>query len=671
MQNAQILGPKYYVFILILTTFRLVIFWQECYNKGSEGVLTPGQSFYDGWNDNVFDDAFEFFGAHPVKKDGKEKTVFRVWAPSAAAVSVIGDFNGWQNNACLMKWCGRGIWEATVDGFYEYDAYKFAITTKWGEVLHKADPFAFHTETPPKTASKLYRIEGYEWQDSDWLTKRKATSHYSQPINIYEVHLGSWQRFSNGQTLDYITAAHRLGNYAKEMGYTHVELLPITEHPFDGSWGYQVTGYFAPTSRFGSPKDFMCFVDILHQNGIGVILDWVPAHFPKDAFGLFRFDGTPLYEYSDPRKGEHRQWGTAVFDYGKNEILSFLISSARFWLEKYHLDGLRVDAVASMLYLDYGRQGNDWCPNIYGGHENLEAVEFLKRLSHHLFGFDESILLIAEESTAWPGVTRPTYFDGLGFNFKWNMGWMNDMLSYMSLDPLWRKYHQRYITFSFFYAFSENYILPLSHDEVVHGKGSMIAKMPGDYHQKFMGLRAFYAYMIAHPGKKLLFMGQEFGQFDEWKYNDSLQWNLLEFDSHRSLQGFVKALNSFYLNSPPLWEKDISYEGFCWICGEDTEQSIVAFRRKGVSEELIVICNFVPVGRRNYRLGLPFEGEYSLVFSSDDKSFGGSDGALKKVISEKIPFHGLEYSAEFEIPPLSVVFYKLNTGIGGSLFADK
>lgn len=602
--------------------------------------------------------AWEFMGAHAARKDGARGAVFRVWAPNARAVAVTGDFCGWDISGSPCQPIGCGVWEGFVPGLKEYDGYKFAVTRQDGTTVLKSDPYAFHTETPPANASKIYDPAGYAWHDGDWMKARETRDLYNSPMNIYEVHAGSWRRYPNGAFLDYPSLARELAAYVKEMGYTHVELMPLGEYPFEGSWGYQVTGYFAPTSRYGTPKDFCNFVNILHENGIGVILDWVPAHFPKDEFGLWNFDGTACYEYADPKKGEHKGWGTAVFDFGRGEVRSFLISSALWWLRQYHVDGLRVDAVASMLYLDYDRRPGEWIPNVYGGHENLEAIDFLRMLNEAVFREVPNPLMIAEESTAWPMVTKPTDIGGLGFNFKWNMGWMNDMLRYASLDPLYRKYNHDSLTFSFFYAFSENFILPLSHDEVVHGKCSMIGKMPGEYEEKFAGLRAFYAYMMAHPGKKLTFMGQEFAQFSEWNYQSPLDWMLLDYEKHAGMQTFSKRLNGFYRDTPAFWENDASWEGFSWISNDDRDQSVIAFRRIDRSGgEIITVCNFVPVGREGYRIGVPYEGTYSVVLNTDDAAFGGSSGGPPAVYkSEPVPMHGMEQSIALTLPPSSVLY---------------
>ncbi len=599
-------------------------------------------------------DAYNYLGSH-FMEDG---VVFRLWAPHATSVSVVGDFNDWSVGAHpMVRITDGGIWETTIPGVTQFATYKYAVTTSAGEVRMKSDPYAFHWETPPGNASKVYDLSGYQWQDAAWQKAKTKEEIYHRPVNIYEVHAGSWRQYEDGSHFDYVKLAQELSDYVVNMGYTHVELLPISEYPFDGSWGYQVAGYFAPTSRYGTPHDFMRFVDIMHSKGIGVILDWVPAHFPKDGFGLYQFDGAPCYEYADPRKGEHKEWGTCVFDYGRNEVISFLTSSAIFWLEQFHVDGLRVDAVASMLYLDYNRQNGDWIANQYGGHENLEAVAFLQHVNQEVFARFPYTLMIAEESTAWPLVSKPTDIGGLGFNFKWNMGWMNDMIHYMSLDPIHRKYHHDSLTFSFFYAFSENFVLPISHDEVVHGKCSLINKMPGDYEMKFAGLRAFYAYMMAHPGKKLLFMGQEFAQFIEWNYANELDWLLLEYERHQQMQNYVRTLNHFYLDHAALWQIDYSWEGFQWIANDDKDQSVIAFRRIDASgHELVVICNFVPVTRENYRIGVPFAGTYKVVLNSDAADFGGEGRGELSVKSEAIPMHGFEQSIALTLPALSVLY---------------
>ena len=611
--------------------------------------------YFDDFSCTVKSDAYKYLGSF-LKDD---TALFRVWAPNAKFVSVVGDFNAWNTLAAPMKKIADGVWEVKIKGLSNFEIYKYAITSPDGRITLKSDPYARHFETAPNNASKLYADDGFIWGDSEWCSHKKGKNTLSSPINIYEVHLGSWRRFADGNTYDYITAARELVKYIKQMGYTHIELMPLTEYPFEGSWGYQVSGYFAPTSRYGTPADFKQFINIMHQNGIGVILDWVPAHFPKDEFGLYRFDGTPCYEYSDPRKGEHKEWGTAVFDYGRPQVMSFLISSAVMWIKEYHIDGLRVDAVASMLYLDYGRQGGDWVPNSYGGRENLEAVEFLKQLNTAAYAADPDIMMIAEESTAWPLVSKPPIDGGLGFTYKWNMGWMNDMLRYMSLDPLFRKHNHDCLTFSFFYAFSENFILPISHDEVVHGKCSMIEKMPGEYEDKFKNLRAFYAYMMAHPGKKLLFMGQEFAQFIEWNYKQELDWLLLDYEPHRQMQEFIKELNKFYLKNKSFWEVDYSWEGFEWISSDDYSQSVISFiRRDSDKNEIICVCNFVPVLREDYRIGVPRKGVYRELFSTDSVRFGGKSKEPASYKSEPIPMHGRENSIAIKLPPLSVTYFK-------------
>lgn len=623
--------------------------------KHSENDV-PLYLFHEGSNSN----AYEYFGSH---RKNKNTVVFRVWAPDAKNVSVTGDFNDWSETENLMKPLKNsgGVWEAEIKNIKPYDMYKYCITAADGRTLMKCDPYGFHMETRPGTATKYYEIDDcYEWHDEKWVEGRNGKNIYESPVNIYEIHAGSWKQYDDGNFYSYRALADSLVPYVKKMGYTHIEFMPLTEYPFDGSWGYQVTGYFAATSRYGEPKDLMYLVDKCHENGIGVILDWVPAHFPKDANGLYEFDGGPLYEYSDPRKGEHYGWGTRVFDFGKNEVRSFLMSSASFWLKKYHLDGIRIDAVASMLYLDYDRKDGEWVPNKNGGNENLEAVEFLQKLNENIFRDFPYAMMIAEESTSWPMVTKPVFSGGLGFNFKWNMGWMNDILRYFSLDGFFRKYNHDCITFSMFYAFSENFVLPISHDEVVHGKKSLIDKMPGSYDEKFAGVRAFLGYMMAHPGKKLMFMGQEFGQFIEWNYEKGLDWLLLDYPKHRALQNYFKKINEFYKANPAFWQIDYSWEGFSWISSDDKDNSVIAFRRideKG--KEIIVVCNFTNVERCDYRIGIPKKGAYKIVFNSDDVEFGGEGKGNKgKLKTESINMHGFEQSISLDLPPMSAIYIK-------------
>lgn len=623
--------------------------------KHSENDV-PLYLFHEGSNSN----AYEYFGSH---RKNKNTVVFRVWAPDAKNVSVTGDFNNWSETENPMKPLKNsgGVWEAEIKNIKPYDMYKYCITAADGRTLMKCDPYGFHMETRPGTATKYYEIDDcYEWHDEKWVEARNGKNIYESPVNIYEIHAGSWKQYDDGNFYSYRALADALVPYVKKMGYTHIEFMPLTEYPFDGSWGYQVTGYFAATSRYGEPKDLMYLVDKCHENGIGVILDWVPAHFPKDANGLYEFDGGPLYEYSDPRKGEHYGWGTRVFDFGKNEVRSFLMSSASFWLKKYHLDGIRIDAVASMLYLDYDRKDGEWVPNKNGGNENLEAVEFLQKLNENIFRDFPYAMMIAEESTSWSMVTKPVFSGGLGFNFKWNMGWMNDILRYFSLDGFFRKYNHDCITFSMFYAFSENFVLPISHDEVVHGKKSLIDKMPGSYDEKFAGVRAFLGYMMAHPGKKLMFMGQEFGQFIEWNYEKGLDWLLLDYPKHRALQNYFKKINEFYKANPAFWQIDYSWEGFSWISSDDKDNSVIAFRRideKG--KEIIVVCNFTNVERCDYRIGIPKKGAYKIVFNSDDVDFGGEGKGNKgKLKTESINMHGFEQSISLDLPPMSAIYIK-------------
>ena len=604
--------------------------------------------------------AYAILGCHRAQCDGKNGYIFRVWAPHAQGVSVTGDWNFWNPDDLPMTYLEYGVWEAFSVYAKEGDAYKFCVRRANGSTVYKSDPYGFRTCALPDTSNRVCTLEGFEWNDTAYRRQQAKRHLLDSPMNIYEMHFGSWRRKPDGSCYRYDELADELIPYLLDMGYTHVELMPITEYPYDPSWGYQVTGYYAPTARYGSPQQFMTFVDKCHRAGIGVLLDWVPAHFPKDENGLYEFDGTCCYELSDPMMNEHPDWSTRIFDFGKGEVQSFLISNAVYWLEQYHVDGLRVDAMASMLYLDYGRR--DFRPNKFGGRENLEAIAFLRKLNRAVFSVRRNAITAAEESTAFPMVTKPDYDGGLGFLFKWNMGWMNDMLQYMSLDPLWRKGSHNDLTFSMTYAYSENFILPLSHDEVVHGKGSLINKMPGEYDAKFQNLRAFYGFMMAHPGKKLSFMGNEFAQFIEWRHYEQLEWMLLDYDRHRQMHDWVRDLNHFYLDHSCMWNNDSDWNGFRWISADDNANSVVAFRRiDRRGRELICICNFCPVLREHYRLGLPKPGQYEPVLSSDDLKYGGSGTELLTVTAEREPMHGLQYSGEFTLAPLSAMFYQRKT----------
>ena len=613
-------------------------------------------AFYGGTNS----EAYRYLGAHRTRRAGKDGYVFRVWAPNAAYVSVVGDFCAWNGYDHPMTRNADGFWECFVAGLKRYDTYKFAVTSQRGDTVLKTDPYAFHAETRPGTAGKLYDLGGYRWGDDEWRKNRAKAPIDRSPLNIYEVHLGSWRRRENGDFYDYRTLAHELADYVLDLGYNCVELMPVTEYPLDDSWGYQCTGYFAATSRYGTPKDFMYFVDHLHRKGISVLLDWVPAHFCKDEHGLIDFDGTSCYEYADPNKREHEGWGTRVFDYGRGEVRSFLLSSAAFWLREFHLDGLRVDAVASMLYLDYGRENGRWTPNKDGGHENLEAIDFLRALNETAFSVDPNVLMVAEESTAWPLVTRPAKDGGLGFNLKWNMGWMNDMCHYLKLDPWFRQFHHKDITFSLMYAFSENFVLPISHDEVVHMKGSLRGKMPGDNWQQLAGVRAFTAYLLAHPGKKLTFMGAELGQWHEWDFASQLDWYLLENQENQQTQQFFKDINRFYLSQSPLWSIDFSWEGFEWLVADDNCNNVVVFvRRDREGRELIAAVNFSPVGQAEYRFGVPPKKTYREVFTTDLAAYGGTGDWCngEPIETEGIPSHGKPCSLCVKIPPLGAAFF--------------
>lgn len=629
---------------------------------------------------------YEKLGAHAMEMDGVAGVYFAVWAPNARNASLLCDRNHWDGRKHQMRKMEGGIWDIFIPEVKVGDSYKFEIKNWDGHIYEKSDPYGYQQEVRPKTASIVTDLEAYDWKDADWLEKRRTTDTLKHPISVYEVHLGSWlhENFDKPGThydgtpapvvevtelkpgarfLTYRELAERLIPYVKELGFTHIELLPVAEHPFDGSWGYQVTGYYAATSRYGTPEDLMYFIDQCHQEDIGVIVDWVPGHFPKDGHGLAAFDGTCLYEHEDPRKGEHKEWGTLVFNYGRNEVRNFLVSNALFWFDKYHIDGIRVDAVASMLYLDYCREDGEWLPNEYGGRENIEAADFLRQVNHLLFSYYPGTLSIAEESTAWPMVSWPTYVGGLGFNLKWNMGWMHDMLDYFSMDAWFRQFHQNNLTFSIMYAFSENFMLALSHDEVVHGKSNMLGKVPGDEWQKFANLRCLYSYMFTHPGKKTLFMSMEFGQWDEWNVWTDLSWDLLEHDNHSNLKTFMAGVNALYRSEPCLYRQDFSHEGFEWIDCSDTQHSVVSFIRWDENYEsfVVVVCNFTPQTHENYRVGVPQAGFYKEIFNSDAEQFGGSNqGNLGGKYSDEWWFHNRPYSVDLCLPPLGVLVLKLD-----------
>ncbi len=617
--------------------------------KGTDYTMTQAlQAFLDAYHSGTAIRAYEFLGCHPESRGGQAGFVFRVWAPNAKAICVTGDFNGWSRDALPMEKHIHGVWEAWSSGAYEGCAYKYLVCDQSGSTIYKADPVGFRSCRAPDTSSMIFLPGGYEWQDAAWMASKEKT--LNAPVNIYEMHLGSWRRKAGGEVYSYSELAPILADYLKDMGYTHVELLPLCEYPYDPSWGYQATGYFAPTSRYGAPDELMELVDTLHQNGIGVILDWVPAHFPKDAYGLYEFDGTCTYESSDPTRNEHPEWTTRIFDLGKPEVRSFLISSAVYWLEQFHVDGLRVDAVSAMLYQDFGRSADHTCRE--------ETVAFLRQLNAACFRVRENVMMIAEESTAFPLVTKPDYDGGLGFLYKWNMGWMNDTLRYMKLDPLYRKYNHNMLTFSMTYAFSENFILPLSHDEVVHCKGSLLTKMPGDYFWRFSNLRLLRGYQMAHPGKKLHFMGGEFGQFIEWNYLQELDWVLLDFDMHSKTQAFFRDLNRFYKMHPALWADDGSWGGFQWLQPDDSDSSLIAFCRMAPEgEKLIVLCNFTPVRRKDYLLGLPQPGVYECLLCSDDARYGGTGHVPRAVSTQDTPFREFGCSALFDVPSMSISFF--------------
>jgi len=608
--------------------------------------------------------SYDLLGAHEKNIGGKDGVLFAVWSPNAISVSVVGDFNGWQDGAHPMsKVRHSNIWSVFIPELREGVLYKYAVRGCDDQVRQKADPYAFWAEMRPKTASRVARLDDYAWGDSSWMAQRRQTDPLQKPMSVYEVHLGSWKRGgANGdEFLSYRELARQIVDYCKKMGYTHVELMPVMEHPLDESWGYQVVSYFAPTSRFGDPKDFMFFVDHCHQNGIGVIIDWVPGHFPQDPHGLANFDGREIFAYEDWKKRDHKDWGTFVFDYGRPEVKNFLIANALFWLDKYHVDGLRVDAVASMIYLDYSRNYGEWAPNMFGGNENLEAKDFLKKFNETVYERFPGIVTSAEESTAWPGVSRPTFMGGLGFGLKWNMGWMHDTLEYFSKEPVYRRWHQGLITFSLLYAFTENFILPISHDEVVHGKRALLDKMPGDDWQRLANLRLFLGYMFAHPGKKLLFQGCDFGQWHEWSATQSVDWHLLDFDRHQHVQALVRDLNRVYREHPALYEVDFTAEGFEWIDFSDGDSSVISFARwsRGYKELIIAVCNMTPVPRHDYRVGVPRAGTYRELINTDAADYGGSGvGNLGRKVTENMPHHHRPASMTLQLPPLSIVLLK-------------
>ncbi|AEF99311.1 1,4-alpha-glucan branching protein GlgB [Methylomonas methanica] len=633
------------------------------YDPYDFGVQLPDfdrQLFAEGKHWHVY----RKMGAHLHSVDNISGVLFTVWAPNAGRVSVIGDFNRWDGRCHPMRSLGgSGIWELFYPGLDAGCLYKFEILNRnSGQVLTKTDPYGQQFELRPKTSSIVVREDSYQWHDQAWMDSRSGHDWLHEPMSIYEVHLGSWRHDAEGNFLSYRDQAVQLVDYVKGLGFTHIELMPITEHPLDASWGYQTTDYFAPTSRFGTPDDFRFFMDICHQNHIGVILDWVPAHFPKDEFALARFDGTPLYEHEDPRKGEHRDWGTLIYNYGRNEVKNFLLSSAIFWLEEFHLDGLRVDAVASMLYLDYSREDGEWIPNQYGGNENLEAIDFFRELNSVTHQQHPGTVMMAEESTAWGGVTRPTWTGGLGFSMKWNMGWMNDILEYMKEDPVHRRYHHDKLTFGMLYAFTENFTLPFSHDEVVHGKGAMVSKMPGDEWQRFANLRLLYTMMFTYPGKKLLFMGCEFGQGTQWDFSRQLDWYVLDYPHHKGVQTLLKELNDLYKAQPALYKNDFDHQGFDWIDCHDAEQSVISYRRKDGSDELVVVLNFTPVVRDPYRIGVPVAGDYQEIFNSDSGVYDGSNVINTSIASDPIPWMNLQHSINLRLPPLSGIIFKLKQG---------